>query len=87
MTPLAIAAYRGDLPTLRRLIAEGCQIDQTDETGYSALTYAADSGQLQAALILIDAGADPTVRESNDTFSPLSPLPPLMVTSRRLNSS
>src|SRR4051794_23273071 len=68
MTPLATAAFQGDIPTLRRLIAEGGDLDQTDHTGYSALTYAACAGQTQAALTLLDAGADPAVRESNDTF-------------------
>ena len=68
MTPLGDAAYQGDLPRLRPFIAECCEVDHTDALGYSALTYAAHSGQVLAALILLDAGANPTVRQSNDTF-------------------
>lgn len=68
MTPLSTAAYQGDIPTLQYLIAEGYDLDQTDDTGFSALTYAAHSGQTQAALLLLKAGADHTVRQSHDTF-------------------
>jgi len=67
-TPLMRAAERGDIPTLRRLLANGENPNQVhDEVGgwhrtptqnKSPLMFAAERGQLTAAQLLVDAGAD-----------------------------
>ena len=54
---LIAAARTGDCDTLRRLIAEGYDIDCELKYGSSALTIAASRGQVEALKILVEGGA------------------------------
>lgn len=52
------AAGRGDARTVRRLLAEGAGVTERDQQGRTALITAAYGNHLDAARLLIDAGAD-----------------------------
>lgn len=68
MTPLMVAAARGNLPMVNTLIAAGAKVNaQSDEgktaliyasRGMTALMFAADKGSLPIVNALIAAGAD-----------------------------
>ena|SRR5579871_5730517 len=60
------AASGGDLEGVRRLLAQGVEVDATDFQGCTALTFAAGKGYLQVVEELLHAGADPDHRD-NDT--------------------
>jgi ankyrin repeat protein len=63
-TPVMIAAERGDLETLRRLLAAGgVEIDAGDAQGLTALAHAARSGRPAAVSALLDAGARVDVQD------------------------
>ncbi len=51
------AAYYGDLPKIQILLARGADIDFSDGTGHTALTYAAQQGQEGAVKELLRRGA------------------------------
>ncbi|SDT93439.1 Ankyrin repeat-containing protein [Verrucomicrobium sp. GAS474] len=73
MHPLIAAVLGKDWDALKTLAASGEGLDDTDEEGFSALTHAAHRGNLEAARILLDAGADPDVQDAKNTFpTPLS---------------
>lgn len=52
------AARRGDVATVRSLIAEGADVDALDRHGQTALMLAAHRGHLPLVEALIAAGAD-----------------------------
>jgi ankyrin repeat protein len=60
--PLADAAQRGDLNTVRRLLQEGTGVNEPQVDGTTALHWAAESDDLAMAQLLLDAGADANVR-------------------------
>ena len=63
---VADAARVGDLNTLRTLIAAGGDVNQPDaQFTATPLVWAALRGDVEAALILLDAGADPNARTSD----------------------
>ena len=51
------AAYYGDLPKVRTLLARGADIDFSDGTGHTALTYATQQGQESVVKELLRRGA------------------------------
>lgn len=57
------AARRGNLPEIRRLLAEGADIHARDLAGYSALANALDCEEHEAANLLIEAGARLSLNE------------------------
>lgn len=61
--PLHAAASRNDVAGIRRLLAEGTQIDARDGSGATALLVAAHGNQLEAARALIEAGADVNAKD------------------------
>jgi hypothetical protein len=65
------AAGRGDVATVRRLIAEGVDVNARTRYGATALFFAADKAQLGVATLLLEKGADPNVK---DTFYGATPL-------------
>ena len=55
---LIIAAFECDAELIKRLLADGAEINAEDELGRSALHEAAHSGDPSVVKLLIDAGAD-----------------------------
>jgi ankyrin repeat protein len=43
-TPLRLAAFRGDLRSVRRLLASGADVNARDVDGMTALMYASHEG-------------------------------------------
>ncbi len=58
-TPLLFAARNGDAESVKLLLAAGTSADDSLPDGTSALVLAAHSGQTDAAIALLDKGADP----------------------------
>lgn len=58
ITPLMRAAETGDGATLRRLIADGHDVNAADKNGLTALIRAVKARQVKTAAELITAGAD-----------------------------
>jgi uncharacterized protein len=57
-TQMIVAASTGDLSVLKKMIAEGADVNYKDTDGWSALTEATLTGQIEAVKILIDSHAD-----------------------------
>lgn len=60
---LHLAAERGDLEEVRKLLASGADIDELDETGYTPLMRAALRDRERIAKFLLERGADPSRRD------------------------
>jgi ankyrin repeat protein len=58
LTPLMRAAEKGDTATLRRLIADGADLNAGDKSGLTALMRAVKARQVKPAAELITAGAN-----------------------------
>jgi len=56
------AAAAGQLDAVRSLLAEGAPVDAKDESGWTALHFAAANGWTDVAALLLDRGADPNAR-------------------------
>lgn len=61
-TGLMLAAARDDAAMLRLLLSRGARVDMRDENLATALFYAAATGKARAVSLLLDAGADPSIR-------------------------
>ena len=62
-TPLHWAAYFGKRESVKLLIAAGAQVNtQESRFGHTALVSAARHGHLDVIRILLESGADPTIR-------------------------
>src|SRR5882672_9796973 len=57
------AAERGELPVVRRLLAEGARIDARDQRGRSALLAATHRNRIDIARFLIQEGADVNAKD------------------------
>lgn len=66
-------ACKGDLPQVKKLIAEGADVDGEDKEGVTALTMAIVSEQVEIVETLLAAGADPN-RRNKSGLTPLSSL-------------
>ena len=67
-TPLHIAAFSGNEAAVRALLTDpSTRVDKADACGYTALHYACARNAQQIALLLVEAGADFTIknREKN----------------------
>lgn len=63
-----MAAATGETTALKARIAEGIDPNAPDPVGYTTpLAIAANRGQLEAVMILLEAGADPNARNRNDS--------------------
>ena len=60
-----VAAGRGRLDTLRRLLKAGADIDARNKKGNSALMVAVLQRRQKAAALLLKAGANPRFRNTN----------------------
>lgn len=63
------AAARGDANAVKAALAQGAQANAVDELGRTALLLAATDGDLEAARVLLRAGAD--VQGRDGPFTPL----------------
>ncbi len=66
MTPLIAAAFKGNDRIFEMLLARGAKVDVRDETGKSAMVYAAARGFDDIVKRLLDAGVDARERYGND---------------------
>ena len=57
MTLLQKATQRGDVAEMRRLVANGRNVNERDADGDTALHYAADYGHVEAMRVLVELGA------------------------------
>jgi ankyrin repeat protein len=57
--PLLAATGRGDANTVRKLLAQGEDVNATDATGRTALMLAAQRGDAALIRLLLASGADP----------------------------
>jgi ankyrin repeat protein len=71
VSSLVQAAAKGDGKQIEELVAKGTPVNGLDQTGRSALTAAAGNGHTETARLLLDSGADPTIKNSDDQ-TPLS---------------
>jgi ankyrin repeat protein len=62
-TELTVAAERGDADQVRKLVAAGVDLNERDESGYTALVWAARNGSTEVATALIEAHADLNARD------------------------
>jgi ankyrin repeat protein len=71
-TQLTVAAERGDAAQVRKLIAAGADLNERDQTGYTALVWAARNGSTDVAKVLIEARADMNARDcATNGWTPL----------------
>jgi ankyrin repeat protein len=59
------AAERGDVAAIQRLVAAGAPLDPADGAGRTPLLIAVEKDRRDAALLLIDAGADINAQAAN----------------------
>jgi uncharacterized protein len=62
---LLVAAERGDMVTLKRLVAAGASLDPVDGARRTPLLIAVEKGYLEAAVLLMEAGADINSQAAN----------------------
>ena len=69
-TPLHLAAAKGDVGTIRALIAAGAYVEATDN-GLTPLHFAASMGHASAIEALTAAGASLSARDGKNGYTPL----------------
>ena len=65
------AARKGDSVTVRKLLDEGVDVNTRFRYGTTALFFACDHGHVDVVKVLLDKGADLTVKDSFYGFTPL----------------
>jgi hypothetical protein len=68
-TPLTRAASAGQSDVVARLLADGHDPNEFDQTGFSALGWAARRGHVNVIHQLVKAGVDPNVHDRNENHS------------------
>ncbi len=69
--PVADAAMRGDVETVRTLLREGADVNEAQGDGMTALHWAAHHGDAELAEILLYAGAKPDAGTRIGRYTPL----------------
>jgi len=71
-TKLCVAAWQGDLPQLKRLVAKGADVNAPRSRGFlkwdrsmKPLHFAADRGDTNMILYLLEQGADPDLKTAS----------------------
>ena len=62
--PINQAAHGGHVGVVRLLLRAGAKVDSPEGEGFTALTLAADRGDLEMVRVLLEAGADRSYRGS-----------------------
>ncbi|HSQ29779.1 MAG TPA: ankyrin repeat domain-containing protein [Gemmatimonadaceae bacterium] len=70
-TPVADAAQRGDLATVKKLIAQGAGVNAPQGDGMTALHWAADRGDSALAAVLLRAKANVRATTRIGSYTPL----------------
>jgi ankyrin repeat protein len=70
-SPVADAAERGDVATVKALLKEGADVNAAQGDGMSALHWAADRGNAELAGLLIYAGANTSAQTRIGQYTPL----------------
>lgn len=65
VTPLMVAARRGDLKLVQRLVQAGAELDLQDHQRRTALMYAIEHRHPDVVEWLLDQGADPNLRDDH----------------------
>ena len=65
------AARQGDLATIKRLSAEGVDVNAPTKYGATALSYACDRGHLDVVRFLLEGGADVNSKDDFYEFTPI----------------
>jgi len=68
---LFAAARAGDLAVIQKMVAEGVDVNTTNEYGATALSFASDKGHVDVVRFLLEKGANPN---QADTFYRASPM-------------
>src|SRR5262245_59606564 len=69
--PVADAAMRGDVEAVRALSKQGADVNAAQGDGMTALHWAAETGSVEIAQILITAGASSSAVTRHGSFTPL----------------
>jgi ankyrin repeat protein len=70
-SPVADAAERGDVATVKALLKDGADVNAAQGDGMSALHWAADRGNAELAELLIYAGANTSAQTRIGQYTPL----------------
>lgn len=73
VTPLAMAAQRGNIKIVQYLLDEGAAVNKLDEIGASALEYASYHGHTEIVSLLLKYGADVNTERTTDGTTALMP--------------
>lgn len=65
------AARKGDAATVKRLLDEGVDVNTKFRYNATALFYACDHGHLEVVKVLLDRGADMSIKDTFYGFTPL----------------
>ena len=65
------AARKGDAATVKKLIDEGVDVNTKFRYGATAIFYASDHGHVEVVKVLLDKGADLTLKDTFYGFTPL----------------
>ena len=66
-----IAAYRGDVDTLKEILATNPDKEVRDALGATALHAAMYQSNIQVVKLLLDNGFNPNARDTNNNYTPL----------------
>lgn len=66
------AARKGDAASVKKLLDEGVDVNTKFRYNATALFYACDHGHIEVVKVLLDTGADLTVKDSFYGFTPLA---------------
>ena len=64
LTPLHLAAQKGDVAAVKDLLAKGATVDAAAEDGKTPLHLAAKAGNKEVMALLLDKGADATAKDA-----------------------